>query len=78
MGTYPPTCAYTARIGRDETPRGSGFKDRGADRTNRARGHFDNDQHRGGRPNPPSGSRDLDLGGRTPPGTWPTTRTPGP
>ena len=60
-----PTCN---RIGRDETPRGNGFRDRGADRADRARGRFDDDQHHGGRSNPPSGSRDLDRGGRTPRG----------
>jgi len=56
------------RIGRDETPRGSGFKDQGADHVDCTHGRFDNDQHRGGRSNPPSGSRDLDRGGRTPRG----------
>jgi hypothetical protein len=55
-------------IGRDETLRGSGFKDRGADCADLARGRFDVDQHRGGRSNPPSGSRNLDRGGRTPRG----------
>ena len=52
------------RIGRDGTPRGGGFKDRGADRTDRARGRFDDDQHRGGHSTPPSGAR----GGRPPRG----------
>ena len=52
------------RIGRDGTPRGGGFKDRGADRTDRACGRFDDDQHRGGHSTPPSGAR----GGRPPRG----------
>jgi hypothetical protein len=56
------------RIGREETPRGSGFWDCGGDRADRARGCFDDDQNRGGRSHPPFGSCDLDHGGRTPRG----------
>lgn len=49
-----PTCN---RVGRDETPRGGGFRDRGGDRHDRARGRPDSDQARGG-----------DRTGRTPRG----------
>ena len=56
------------RIGCDETPRGSGFKDRGADHVDCTCGRFDHDQHRGGRSNPPSSSCNLDRGGCTPRG----------
>jgi hypothetical protein len=52
-----PTCH---RIGREETPRGGGFCDRGGNRNDRARGHIDGD--------PTHGVCDGDHGGRAPRG----------
>jgi len=52
-----PTCH---RVGREETPRGGGFRDRGGDRNDRARGRIDGD--------PTRGVRDGDRGGRAPRG----------
>jgi hypothetical protein len=57
------------RVGRDDTPRGGGFRDRGGDRNDRTRGRIDGDHSRGGRSQPsPSTSQDTDHGGRTPRG----------
>ena len=57
-----PTCN---RIGREDTPHGGGFQDRGDDCVACARGRFDD---RGRRSQTPSGNRDPDRGRRNPRG----------